>query len=421
MCVCVCPDDFVGQYKQHHPLRMRKDVNAQRMAAKRARDKAAREGSPMSDSTSAEDNPSDDHTMPAVDEPPTPKTPKVRKNTRYNDCFETLLFVSCVFTIEITLLFCQLKSVCSHRSKLVRKQARTQRMAGFNKRMQAEDEHHQAEQTDIEPDVKHHEISAKRSLVYAFVQRLTFVLGVCMHMFIHIFMYTLFMQNPPTPAGRIVEPTLQEVKFSDVFYYLPAFLPIYNHTHKPTPHRKRHGKKANTNDTVNPTPTKRCALIISTVNEEHYNVSVHVLCRNKTDVVAFPDMGGHFISVPVVWFNNAGGWKDTFAYPKRTFVVTMVEFSNTVTRRHEMCIMGAPSEYNFEIDQNAYTKFRKYWTDHGGRLVPCYTLKATTTGAYESLPTTPKQPNPRGMNQQSENMHVAHCVITNENYLSHTV
>jgi hypothetical protein len=82
VCASVCVF-FVGQYKQHNPLRMRKDVNAQRMAAKRARDKAAREGTPMSDSSSADENPSDDHTMSAVDEPPTPpKTPKVRKNTR---------------------------------------------------------------------------------------------------------------------------------------------------------------------------------------------------------------------------------------------------------------------------------------------------------------------------------------------------
>jgi hypothetical protein len=124
----------------------------------------------------------------------------------------------------------------------------------------------------------------------------------------------------------------------------------------------------------------------------------------KTVVTTFPDMGGNLISVPVMWFNNAGGWKDTFKYPKRTFIVTMVEFSNTATRRYEMCIMGASSEDNFEIDHNAYTKFRKYWTDHGGRLVPCYTLQATTTGAYVDLvqPTTPKKGKQRGADTKTK-------------------
>jgi hypothetical protein len=186
-----------------------------------------------------------------------------------------------------------------------------------------------------------------------------------------------------------MEPLFQEVHDSGVFYCL---LTVAN-THKPNPHRKRSGKKNNTKDTVNPTPTKRCALVLYNVNQEHYDVAVHVLCRNKTHVAPFPDMGGYFISVPVMWFNNSGGWKDTFTYPKRTYVVAMVEFSDIVARRHEMCIMGASSEDNFALDQNAYTEFRKFWTDHGERLVPCYTLQATTTGAYVDLvqPTTPKK------------------------------
>ena len=129
----------------------------------------------------------------------------------------------------------------------------------------------------------------------------------------------------------------------------------------------------------------------------HYDVFEHVLCRSKPSVSPFLDMGGNYISVPVMWFNNVVVWKDTFAHPKRTFVVTMVEFSNPDTCRHEMYIMGASSEDNFVIDQNAYTKFRKYWTDHGERLVPCYILKATTTEAYETLPATPKKPKRGGM------------------------
>ena len=116
-------------------------------------------------------------------------------------------------------------------------------------------------------------------------------------------------------------------------------------------------------------------------------------------------MGGNYISVPVMWFNNAGGWKNTFAHPKRTFIVAMVEFSDPETCRHEMCIMGAPPEDNFVIDQNAYNEFRKYWTEHGGRLVPCYILKATTTEAYETLPAKKSK---RGGN--SSNKHARHTL-----------
>jgi hypothetical protein len=99
------------------------------------------------------------------------------------------------------------------------------------------------------------------------------------------------------------------------------------------------------------------------------------MCVFRSKENALPDCGGLVVSVPVSWFNNAGGWKDQFSHPNRTFVVAIVDLSHQDTSKHEMCIIGQPREDNFFIDQNAYLEYRAMWLSHGSRMVPSYELK----------------------------------------------
>jgi hypothetical protein len=123
------------------------------------------------------------------------------------------------------------------------------------------------------------------------------------------------------------------------------------------------------------------------------HVHIHVTCRGKARGPAFPECGGSVVSVPVVWFNNQGGWKKLFMHPGRTFVVAMVEHSNHTTRRHDMCILGAPAGDNFELDQNAFAEFRALWEAHGGRMLPSYEI--TGPGTIEAVDLTKSPPKPK--------------------------
>jgi hypothetical protein len=115
----------------------------------------------------------------------------------------------------------------------------------------------------------------------------------------------------------------------------------------------------------------------------------------KGPPAGFSDAGGELVSVPVAWFNNVGGWKKNFTHPDRTFVVAVVEYSDPATARHDMCILGAPPGENFEINQMAFEDFRALWILHGGRTLPSYVIKATSTGPYVDVslspPPTPKR------------------------------
>jgi hypothetical protein len=95
-----------------------------------------------------------------------------------------------------------------------------------------------------------------------------------------------------------------------------------------------------------------------------------------------PDHRGTYISVPVAHFNGIGGWKKQFEYPKRTYVVSIVEISNATPGVHEVCFLGVESttEERFHINEEAYTKFRKMWLDHGKRMVPAYVLHPPGAG-----------------------------------------
>jgi hypothetical protein len=91
-----------------------------------------------------------------------------------------------------------------------------------------------------------------------------------------------------------------------------------------------------------------------------------------------------FISVPVTHFNDEGGWKKQFDFPKITYVVSIVELSNAKPGYHEVCFLGVestPAE-RFLITEKAYTTFRQLWLDHGSRLVPVYVVHPE--GAYDS-------------------------------------
>ena len=94
------------------PIRMRKEVNAQRMAAKRARDKTAREGPPMSDNTTEDDDHTDDQKTSEdddqSDEQPTPKTTKNHRNTRYVDCANKHTVVYVRFLSHLSTELCLL-------------------------------------------------------------------------------------------------------------------------------------------------------------------------------------------------------------------------------------------------------------------------------------------------------------------------
>jgi hypothetical protein len=91
--------------------------------------------------------------------------------------------------------------------------------------------------------------------------------------------------------------------------------------------------------------------------------------RKKANV---PDRGGSLLSIPVRYFNDQGGWKKQFADPSSTFVVGIVQFTNTTAAKHDICFIGTPSTEIFAINDTVYIEFRALWEAHGQRMVPCY-------------------------------------------------
>jgi hypothetical protein len=85
------------------------------------------------------------------------------------------------------------------------------------------------------------------------------------------------------------------------------------------------------------------------------------------------------ISVPVTHFNGPDnrGWKRYFQYPRLTYVVGVVEYSDCVRKRHEVTFLGSPyyPARNLDLTDAAYVIFRGVWEKHGQRLIPSYQLR----------------------------------------------
>ena len=114
--------------------------------------------------------------------------------------------------------------------------------------------------------------------------------------------------------------------------------------------------------------------------------------RGKAKASAFRDEGGAFVSMPVVWFNNSGGWKKQFLHPHSTFVVAVVERSHMDTLRHEMCVLGAPPGDNFVINQEVFAEYKALWVVHGRRSLPSYELRPPAGEKYLDLTAIQQRP-----------------------------
>ena len=97
-------------------------------------------------------------------------------------------------------------------------------------------------------------------------------------------------------------------------------------------------------------------------------------------------LAGFVVSVPVVYFNNAGGWKKQFPNPKHTFMVCLVEYHHNASRI-ELCCLGTPSslEENFFVNAVACNKYRELWLAHGERMTPSYVVDVPVGGKYVDL------------------------------------
>jgi hypothetical protein len=108
-----------------------------------------------------------------------------------------------------------------------------------------------------------------------------------------------------------------------------------------------------------------------------------LVCRHAQSPAK--DRTGKVVSMTVGFFNNVGGWKKQFPSPNSTYIVSWVVRTHEVTGKHEMQFLGVPESpaENFLINERNYTAARLSWEQHGRRMVPTYTLKATADQVYE--------------------------------------
>ena len=103
---------------------------------------------------------------------------------------------------------------------------------------------------------------------------------------------------------------------------------------------------------------------------------------NQTD---FPDRGGTYVSVPLNYFNDSGGWKRKFK--KHSFFVAMCQTSNPHTQRHTVKLLYDAASSAFEMQESAFVGFHLMWTSHGKPEIPMYEIdpKAQVDGAMQFL------------------------------------
>jgi hypothetical protein len=91
-------------------------------------------------------------------------------------------------------------------------------------------------------------------------------------------------------------------------------------------------------------------------------------------ITAFDDHCGQIVSVPVVWFNRVGAWRNAFSHSgKNHFIVAYVHKSIMETKKHVMRILGTTNDDNFEMAQDYMLTCVQLWITHGQRHVPSYT------------------------------------------------
>lgn len=129
---------------------------------------------------------------------------------------------------------------------------------------------------------------------------------------------------------------------------------------------------------------------------------------NRRNSTYIEDRGGTLVSIPVQYFNDSGGWKKQFPFPKVTFVVAMVQYTNRVTQKHDMIFIGTPADDKielFQITDQAYIAFKELWWIHGSREIPTYQFRRPGTGVLvdddDDTKTIQKPVNPSTSRQQN--------------------